>query len=286
MYSCMSQPACGWCASLQFAWDESSGLLLHFASCIPCTRGRDIQRSMFWRWNPMWWLCIFGSAICILFGQCFHAAFDQGGEVRHDENETERRARVWWAYSYSGALFATILVDFIILMSRPSRPSQDALSSECAMLLQFLYMLGNVNLLWQMRCRNTMFMRAAAGSRLGFGVVMVAAFLWTVLSHYIGRATASDGTTASTVDVSQLATWMIRFMYCCAMVLPCMGYAPLLQLNYATDSEVVGRFASPGLAKHVCRFIVAIVIFLLPLIAVAGSFMICGPMLWEYLAGK
>ena len=66
---------------------------------------------MLFRYNPFWWLCILLTALCILLGHCFHMILGQGGKVRDDEDENERRARVWWAYSYSGAQLATITID-------------------------------------------------------------------------------------------------------------------------------------------------------------------------------
>ena len=56
--------------------------------CSPVLRILKCQVLRHWslRWNPLWWLSIFGCAGCILLGHGFHAACCQGGQVRTDES--------------------------------------------------------------------------------------------------------------------------------------------------------------------------------------------------------
>ena len=118
--------------------------MLEFAAHMPGWRQlsrADLRRHRCLRLNPLWWLCIFGCAACILLGHGFHGAFRQGGAVRSDEYEAgrhregpappffgalvrwllppqvERRARIWWVYCYSGGFVGTVLVDLVALMS-------------------------------------------------------------------------------------------------------------------------------------------------------------------------
>lgn len=62
------------------------------ANVVPCcsllrfVKFRQVLRHWSLRWNPLWWLSIFGCAGCILLGHGFHAACCQGGQVRTDES--------------------------------------------------------------------------------------------------------------------------------------------------------------------------------------------------------
>ena len=58
----------------------------------------EALRHVWLRFNPLWWLSIAGCAACILLGHGFHKACCQGGPVRDDEMEVERRARIWYVY--------------------------------------------------------------------------------------------------------------------------------------------------------------------------------------------
>ena len=60
-------------------------------------------------------------------GRCLHASLCQGGRVQDDETEAERRARVWWVYSYTGGLVATVASNVVQLIASTATDSEDSL---------------------------------------------------------------------------------------------------------------------------------------------------------------
>ncbi|CAE7281957.1 unnamed protein product [Symbiodinium pilosum] len=339
---------------LQFAWEESEDLMLEFASKVPGWQQlsrADLQRHRCLRWNPLWWLCILGCAACIVLGHGFHATFCQGGSVRTDEYEVERRARIWWVYCYSGGFVGTVLVDIVALLSAlASNGSQEERnrtirSCQVAILIQLWYMIGDLNLLYRMSRKDTVLMHAAAISRVTFGAAFLVAFVIGLLTP-AGQAAfhrwaegqpeppgPEAGHPPGPPPPRETAiTWMIRLFFCLFMVVAYLGYTPLLRLDYS-EAEPLAQSAAqrglwklkvalvagvvvlaaegfmfsrgPGLymlaaqpffvlgtaylmedGKLSCRRFVAALGALLPFVVVGSGFAICGPSLWEILAGR
>ncbi|CAE7780400.1 unnamed protein product [Symbiodinium sp. CCMP2456] len=262
-------PATGSCAGacrgeFRFVWKESEELMLEFAAHMPGWRQlsrADLRRHRCLRLNPLWWLCIFGCAVCILLGHGFHGAFRQGGAVRSDEFEVERRARIWWVYCYSGGFVGTVLVDFVALMSALASESggeernRTVRSCIVAIMIQLWYMLGDLNLLFMMSRKDTVLMHASAISRVTFGAAFLVAFVIGLLTP-AGQATfhhwaegEPDSEAGGPPPRETAITWMIRLVFCLFMVVAYLGYTPLLQLDYSEAEPLAQAAAQRGIWK-------------------------------------
>ncbi|CAK9101850.1 unnamed protein product [Durusdinium trenchii] len=254
---------------IYFVWSESEELMLEFAQSVPYFAHlprEEALRHRALRWNPLWWLSILGCAACILLGHGFHTACCQGGQVRSDELEVERRARIWWVYCYSGGFVGTVLTDLIALVSAvvtetdPEERNRTVRSCEVAILIQIWYMVGDWNLLYRMSRKDTVLMHAAAISRVTFGAAFLVAFVIglltpageAILEHWFwGRAPPPPpGTPKPPPPPQETAiTWIIRLVFCAFMVIAYLGYTPLLRLDYQSPDLEVQDAQNRGIWK-------------------------------------
>lgn len=87
---------------------ESHEMILDF--CCPCIRhaSPDDQRAAV-RHNPLYWAILLVTVPCILSGRWTHALFGQGGPVRDDELDLERKVRIQWIYAAPSVWPSSIL---------------------------------------------------------------------------------------------------------------------------------------------------------------------------------
>mmetsp|Transcript_73329 Transcript_73329/g.148861 ORF Transcript_73329/g.148861 Transcript_73329/m.148861 type:complete len:131 (+) Transcript_73329:2-394(+) len=103
-------------------------------------------------------------------------AFCQGDRVRSDEQDVERRVRVFWIYTYSGGFVFTTVLDLWSLAWE--QPQGQILLGYClSMFISVSYLLGNVNFLHQMRCQETLLVHLSAIAKIGYGIAFLAVFI-------------------------------------------------------------------------------------------------------------
>ncbi|CAK9082135.1 Uncharacterized protein (Fragment) [Durusdinium trenchii] len=273
--------------------------MLEFAQSVPYFAHlprEEALRHRALRWNPLWWLSILGCAACILLGHGFHTACCQGGQVRSDELEVERRARIWWVYCYSGGFVGTVLTDLIALVSAvvtetdPEERNRTVRSCEVAILIQIWYMVGDWNLLYRMSRKDTVLMHAAAISRVTFGAAFLVAFVIglltpageAILEHWFwGRAPPPPpGTPKPPPPPQETAiTWIIRLVFCAFMVIAYLGYTPLLRLDYQSPDLEVQDAQNRGIWKLKVALVAGVLV-----LAAEGFMFSRGPGLWMLAA--
>ncbi|CAE7577845.1 unnamed protein product [Symbiodinium natans] len=263
----------------RFAWEESEELMLEFAAHVPAWRQlshSELRRHRLLRLNPLWFLCILGCACCILLGHGFHSVFCQGGAVRADEFEVERRARIWWVYCYSGGFVGTVLVDIVALLSAlasdgdAEERNRTIRSCVVAILIQLWYMIGDLHLLFRMSRKDTVLMHASAISRVTFGAAFLVTFaigLLTPAGQAVfhrwaeGRPDPKEGGPPGPPPPRETAiTWMIRLAFCLFMVVAYLGYTPLLELDYSDAEPLAQNAAQRGIWKLKVALVAGVVV--------------------------
>jgi hypothetical protein len=214
----------------------------------------------------------------MLLGHGFHALFCQGRPVREDETELERRVRIWWIYAYSGGFVSTTLLDIVVVLCR--MPEGHALLGYgLGIFISVCYLLGNVNFLRQMQCRDTLLMHVSAVAKISYGLAFLAVFIIGLIKYVLPKGAEP------VTRVSEFA-WFIRSSFAVLMVIAACGYRRILAFEYDIEPGVTRRSSQRfGSLTRFCTAIVTIVFAIYPVVLVLVAFRYGGAALWEGLTG-
>lgn len=230
-----------------FAWENSTDLMVDFAThFIPSqsfiAKSREDKLNVcLLRWNPLWYLSILGCAVCLVPGHAFHHMLGQGDELRSDEHPLERKVRVGWIYTYSGALCVTCIMDLEVLVYHffvpDSSQYQQIRAAFCAILMQLWYVIGGCYfLLRNMKQRNTLLMHSCVMSQIMFGLAFTIMFFFTLRLEWDYRGAIviwiSFRKAHWTMSTWDLIKWSLRLFYCFLMGVSYIGLTPLLRCRY------------------------------------------------------
>jgi len=235
-------------AELQWAYRESEALMLdifdHFACILCCLRGMSREEQLrhpILRWNPVWWFGILVTELYMLLGRCFHAIFQQGGPVREDEDELERKARVGWIYTYSGVFVFQALWDVVTFLQGLEKEAntRDLFSMiTVGFVVEISYLGGDVHLLYRMGRQQTKMMHACVYGRMAFAGVLFGCFVWGSLAWNIK--------TSRLPTLGEDITWCWKLFFNFFMLLSFLGYRKLLRHRYPAHATIVAPVCQAG----------------------------------------
>lgn len=183
---------------VQFMWEEGHDMTLAMFPCIGGNSMEEKLESPFIKYNPIYWLLWFPTALMLCGGRLVHKLFGQHDKVRHDELEVEHEVRVQWIYANDVMFFVSAVIDISALgheidLMAFHKHLADGHEETTAVLIGTVLLtvtiLGNVGFYRAMKCRDQLGVRAAIAGNAGFAVIMTVLMVYGCLRRIAhGRA--------------------------------------------------------------------------------------------------
>ena len=254
---------------VSWGYEESHGMMFD----------EPLERYGWWvRYNPLYWALIVLIMGCLIPGRWVHLPFGQGGPVRDDEMEVEKKIRLEWIYCTDGPFAMTILlaiVEFGWYLSRGEIGLN--VKTEAVLLMTVIaavYIGGNVVFVNSMKQRSVVGVRAGICANGAFAIGMATLLvLWIVQRGY-------DPASWSATKWGTIALRTIVILFFLSVI---YDYAPLWDAyGPLSDAESAGFGWSDGLsvfANAGASLLVVVALFL------ASAFPESASLIWQTLVG-